>query len=95
MSRYSLQQAATLLGTGRTTLCRELRERGILDADNLPVRQHVTCGRFIVDLKAFQHPGLGEQKPYGKTLITQRGLLWLACVLGREVVLEREAANDG
>ncbi|SDF69064.1 Phage antirepressor protein KilAC domain-containing protein [Onishia taeanensis] len=94
MNRYSLQQAATLLGTGRTTLCAELREQGIFDANNLPLRHHVTAGRFHVQLKAFKHPGLGEEQPYGKTLVTDRGLLWLANVLKKEIVTHREAAND-
>ena len=95
MSRYSLQQAATLLGTGRTTLCRELRAKGIFDAHNLPARHHVSCGRFVVDLKTFEHPGLGEQQPYGKTLVTRHGLLWLANILERDIATQREAANDG
>lgn len=94
MSRYTLQQAAVLLGTGRTTLCAELRERGIFDRHNIPARQHVSAGRFHVDLKAFNHPGLGEAKPYGKTLVTDKGLLWLATQLDRDIVTHREAAND-
>lgn len=92
MSRYDLQTAATLLGTGRTTLCQQLRERHILDDKNLPARAHVAAGRFTVELKAFEHAGLGQAKPYGKTLVTDNGLLWLAATLN--VRLHREAAND-
>lgn len=92
MSRYDLKAAATLLGTGRTTLCQQLRDRHILNDNNLPARQHVTAGRFIVELKWFEHTALGQPKPYGKTLVTERGLLWLATTLN--VSIHREAAND-
>lgn len=92
MSRYDLQTAATLLGTGRTTLCQQLRERRILDDKNLPARAHVAAGRFTVELKSFKHSGLGQAKPYGKTLVTEHGLLWLAATLN--VSIQREAAND-
>ncbi|WP_342594549.1 phage antirepressor KilAC domain-containing protein [Salinicola lusitanus] len=90
--RYDLQTAATLLGTGRTTLCRQLRERHIFDSHNLPQRAHVRAGRFAVEAKSVVNPGLGREVPYGKTLVTERGLLWLAGELG--VRIHREAAND-
>ncbi|SHK37381.1 phage antirepressor KilAC domain-containing protein [Halomonas caseinilytica] len=94
MTRYTLKQAAALLGTGRTTLCRELREMGMLDSHNLGTRQHTSAGRLIVELRTFKHVGLGQPKPYGKTFVTDRGLLYIANRLGRDVVTEREAAND-
>ena len=58
--RYTLQQAATLLGTGRTTLCQQLREIGMLDSHNLGTRPHTSTGRLIVELRTFEHPGLGQ-----------------------------------
>lgn len=90
--RYDLKTTATLLGTGRTTLCRQLRERGILDAQNLPTRQHVRAGRLAVEIKSVVNTGLGREVPYGKTFVTERGLLWLAAELGLRI--HREAAND-
>lgn len=92
--RYSLQQAAALLGTGRTTLCQQLRELGMLDAHNVGTRPHTSSGRLIVELRTFDHPGLGNECPYGKTFVTQRGLLYIAHRLGRQIVTQREAAND-
>ncbi|XKE45721.1 phage antirepressor KilAC domain-containing protein [Halomonas organivorans] len=94
MKRYSLQQAAALLGTGRTTLCRDLREMGMLDANNLGTRPHTAAGRLIVELRTYEHIGMGQPKPYGKTFITERGLMYIATRLGRDVVTHREAAND-
>ncbi|KFF50477.1 hypothetical protein EVC62_02280 [Salinicola endophyticus] len=90
--RFDLRTTATLLGTGRTTLCQQLRERHILDAHNLPAREHVRAGRFVVEAKAVAVPGLGRERAYGKTLVTERGLTWLADQLG--VTVTREAAND-
>lgn len=90
MALYDLRTTATLLGTGRTSLCRELRARGIFDGRNLPGRAHVAAGRFHVELKSHTHCGLGREVPYGKTLVTERGLMWLANVLGRDVTREVE-----
>lgn len=92
--RYTLQQAATLLGTGRTTLCQQLREIGMLDQHNLGTRPHTATGRLVVQLSTFEHTGLGRDRPYGKTLVTERGLLYIARRLGREIVTHRDAAND-
>lgn len=85
MSRYSLQRAAAMLGTGRSTLCQRLRELGMLDANNLATRPHTSTGRMVVELRAFEHPGLGECQPYGKTFITRRGLLYIAAQLDLDI----------
>jgi hypothetical protein len=90
--RYSLKEAAALLGTGRTTLCKQMRELGMLDAQNIATRPHTSAGRLVVELKAFEHGGLGTERPYGKTLVTERGLLYLANRLN--IRIQREAAND-
>ncbi|TFH84940.1 hypothetical protein EQG41_19660 [Billgrantia azerbaijanica] len=90
--RYTLQEAAHLLGTGRTELCRQLRELGMLDARNLGTRPHTSTGRLVVELRQYQHAGLGLPRPYGKTFVTERGLLYIANRLG--VAIQREAAND-
>lgn len=94
MKRYTLQQAASLLGTGRTTLCQQLRELGMLDQNNLATRPHTSTGRMVVELRKFEHVGMGQPRPYGKTFVTERGLMYIAHRLGRDVVTHREAAND-
>ncbi|WP_422101881.1 phage antirepressor KilAC domain-containing protein [Vreelandella sp.] len=90
--RYTLQEAAALLGTGRNTLCKRLRELGMLDASNVATRPHTSTGRLVVESKSFEHNGLGIERPYGKTLVTERGLLYIANRLN--IRLQREAAND-
>ncbi|MCH4563375.1 phage antirepressor KilAC domain-containing protein [Halomonas sp. EGI 63088] len=92
MKRYSLKEAAALLGTGRTTLCQQLREIGMLDSRNLGTRPHTSTGRMVVELREYEHCGLGAARPYGKTFVTERGLLYIATRLG--VRIHREAAND-
>ena len=90
--RYALKEAAALLGTGHITLCKQLRDIGMLDANNLGTRPHTSSGRLVVELKAFEHTGLGTERPYGKTLVTERGLLYIATRLN--IRIQREAAND-
>ncbi|WP_447956533.1 phage antirepressor KilAC domain-containing protein [Vreelandella sp. EE7] len=90
--RYSLKEAAALLGTGRTTLCRQLREIGMLDARNVATRPHTSAGRLVVELKSFEHTGTSTERPYAKTLVTERGLLYIANRL--RIQIKREAAND-
>ena len=90
--RYSLKETAALLGTGRTTVCRQLREIGMLDALNVATRPHTSTGRLVVEFKTYEHTGIGTERPYAKTLVTERGLLYIANRLG--IQIQREAAND-
>lgn len=94
MARYTLKEAATLLGTGRTTLCQQLRDIGMLNDRNLATRPHTSTGRLVVELRTYEHTGLGVDRPYGVTLVTDRGLLYIASRLGYRIVTQREAAND-
>lgn len=90
--RYTLKETAALLGTGHITLCKQLRTIGMLDANNVATRPHTSTGRLVVELKSFKHTGTGDERPYAKTLVTERGLLYIANRLG--VQIQREAAND-
>lgn len=91
--RYSLKQVAALLGTGRTTLCRKLRELGMLDANNLATRPHTASGRLVVEIRAYNNPGFGQPRAYGKTLVTERGIFYIAERLGMEISTAGE--NNG
>lgn len=91
---FTLQQAARLLGTGRNRLTRTLKERGILDQQCLPRQRDVDAGRFKIDLRS--HTGnyeLSQPQLYGKTLVTPKGLQWLAGQLGVTITnADQEAA---
>ena len=42
--------AATILGVGRNTLLKELRERKVFDSDNIPLINYANKGLFIVSI---------------------------------------------
>lgn len=97
MSNYTLREAAKLLGTGQNRLTRDLKERGILDQKRLPAQRHLDAGRFTTKLKQHSKNPLmnnGNGQLYYQTLVTPRGLLWLAKELGVEVeqVSQEQAA---
>jgi phage antirepressor YoqD-like protein len=87
--KYTLGDAAKMLGTGRNRLTAQLKQRGILDHKCLPKKQaDIDAGRFAVDLK--QHHGNpnwneGKGQLYHQTLVTQKGLSWLATLLNVNV----------
>lgn len=89
MRNYTLAEAAKLLGTGRNRLTKDLKARGILDHDRLPKKQaDIDAGRFFIKLKQHAKNPLmngGNGQPYHLTMITPKGLLWLAKLLGVEV----------
>lgn len=78
---YSLKKAAALLGMGRNTLARTLRDEGILGEDNLPAGRYLGGPYLTVKTTTYHHPVLGYTHG-GKTLITERGLDWIAKRLG-------------
>lgn len=95
--RFNLTTAAKLLGTGRNRLISDLKERGILDHNRLPRAADVDAGRFVVQLK--EHTGNplwnnGNGQLYHQTLVTEKGVRWLAGLMNVEIInadLERAA----
>lgn len=85
MPNLTLPQAARLLGTGRNRLIRQLKTLGILDHQRLPRQADVDAGRFVIDLRSHTGNPLWNQgagQLYGITLVTPKGLHWLARQLG-------------
>ncbi|MFL1405404.1 phage antirepressor KilAC domain-containing protein [Marinobacter sp. M1N3S26] len=87
-----LRQAARMLGLGPNKLFRALRERRVLDRNNLPYRSYVDRGLFTTKLKGYQHQVVG-QRPYAVTHVTARGLNWLAREF--DVQIAQEQAHQG
>lgn len=74
---FTLKTAADHLSIGRTTLCNQLRERGIFYTDStLPKPEYIRAGYFVVQTRGYQN-GAGIDKQYTATLITGTGLSWL------------------
>lgn len=78
---YSFDAAAGLLGLGRNTLIRRLRELGLIGQDNLPAGRERGGPHFRVIQRMYHHPVRGWT-PYGRTEITRRGLHYIAEQLG-------------
>lgn len=75
-----MQVVAKVLGTGRTRLFYQLRQRGILMAGNLPYQQYIDAGYFRVVERVWRDQ---EQKPHTtfKTLVTGKGLAYIQKLL--------------
>lgn len=61
------------LGYGRTTLFKNLRERGVLMKNNMPYQERVDSGWFQVVETSWSKPN-GDSHIYCKTLVLQKGL---------------------
>lgn len=97
MKTYTLAQAARLLGTGRNRLIRELKQRGILDHNRVPAQRHIDAGRFTTELRQHTRNPLwndGNGQLYTAALLTPKGLIWLAELLGKPVQFEHQQHQD-
>ena len=84
-----LHEAARMLNLGPQKLYRALRNRKVLDNNNLPYRCYVQQGLFTSELKSYEHPTLGP-KMYATPNVTDKGIKWLA----KEFEVEITEANS-
>ncbi|HCA24823.1 MAG TPA: hypothetical protein DEP32_11730 [Pseudomonas sp.] len=86
---YDLATTAKLLNTGLKRLTADLKARKILDQHCLPYNtSDVDRGRLRVKLKHHNgNPQInnGNGQIYGQTYVTQKGLRWLADLMGVEI----------
>ena len=78
----SIQEVAAQMNIGSNTLFAVLRDKGILfreGSSNLPKREHIEAGRFIVVEEPFRVSG--EDRVYSRTRVTPKGELWLAQII--------------
>ena len=78
----SVQEVAAILGFGSTTFFSILRDKGILyktNGTNLPKREHIEAGRFIVIEEPYTRNG--EEHAYSRTFVTPKGEIWLAKIM--------------
>ena len=84
----SMGDAAKLLnikGIGRNTLFRILRDRGVLQWDNVPYQRYVSAGYFEVKERYVEQ--CGDIAVKKTTYVTQRGLEWLRKTLNGVVAI--------
>jgi anti-repressor protein len=65
-----------IVGVGRTTLFRLLREKGLLRWNNEPYQEFIDRGYFEVKIQVFQD-GLGGERINKKTLVTPKGVQYI------------------
>ncbi|WP_307402173.1 phage antirepressor KilAC domain-containing protein [Pseudomonas cedrina] len=70
---YNADQAAKLIGTGRTRLLQFMRQKGWITRSNEPYQAKIEAGLLDVKLGTFEHPIQGTI-PTCSTLITGKGL---------------------
>jgi len=73
-----MQEAASYLaykGLGRNNLFKLLRERGILNSNNLPYRKYIESGMFKCVVSTYIVEGVSLNT--NKTLVTPKGLGWM------------------
>ena len=73
----SLNDAAKSLHQGRNKMVSELRKRAILDSNNISYQRFIEQGYF--EIKITPVPALNYS--YRSTLVTNKGLIWLAKIL--------------
>lgn len=76
---FSMNQTAKLLSWGRNKLFAELRDRGILLADNLPAQNQINAGRFVVKDTVVDR-GI-KSIIVSQTFVTTKGQVWLNEIL--------------
>ncbi len=91
-SDLSMSEAAAVLGIGRNTLFKQLRDLGVLRNNNLARSDLIQAGLFRIEFRQFTKPDdrFAIRQHYGVTLVTEKGLNYLYELIDRE-----EKRNDG
>ena len=86
-STFSMQEVAKVLnfeGVGRNKLFAFLREKKILDKNNIPYQQYVEQGLFRLIETTWTHPSSGDVMVNTKTVVYQKGLDYISKILLKE-----------
>jgi len=62
---------------GRNLLYQKLRDMGILNSNNKPYQSFIASNHFRLVERSYTHPKTGESVLYFKTLLTQKGIIYL------------------
>lgn len=79
----SLKYASQRLGIGHRSLMQRMRDKGLLDARNLPAHPDRDKCYLVTRENRYHHPEHGMQYPR-TTRVTDAGIPWLANQLGIE-----------
>jgi len=76
LNTLTMQEAAKIVGIGSKKLFKLLREKKVLNQNNLPYQRYIDNGYLKVDSGSWNHPEVGE-KLYAKTIVTVKGVEWI------------------
>jgi len=74
---YTVQEAAKLIGIGSKKLFILLKEKNILDINNLPKRNYTEAGYLKTKLSSWTHPTTGQYQIRSRPIVTSKGVKWL------------------
>lgn len=80
---YTLQDAAKMLGIGLRQIFSMLRDRRILNRENVPYQRYITQGLLDVRKEHWYHPTTGTRY-HARPVVTNKGLQWLEHKLLKE-----------
>lgn len=86
----NLTQAAAVLGIKPRALRMQLRERGIITAAGTLAAPYVGQGNLYMDPRSRWNRTLNTYSHYAVLMATERGISWLAALLGITVTVTRE-----
>ncbi len=73
--RYTVQEAAKMMGVGSITLFRTLREANVINVNNTPYQQYIDQG--ILAVKQREWATSTGPRFYSRTMITNKGIKWI------------------
>lgn len=88
----TIPQAAAVLGIGPRKLRARMRELGLIDDDNKLVSRERDRGRLFIDTRMRPNSAIGGYSHYGVIMVTEKGMGWLAGLLGITVTKKDAAA---
>lgn len=78
---FDIDEAAKIMGTGRTRLLKYLRKHRVLMSSthrfNRPYQKHLDAGQFEVKHLQYMNRNTGELKLKSMPFLTGKGLIWL------------------
>ncbi len=78
-----IQQAAYHLDIGSKTLYKLLRNKKIINSNNVALDKYVKSGEFVIDHKTYVVPTTGKDKSYYITLVTPKGMSLLRDIVNQ------------
>lgn len=86
VNAHSFNRAAKILGWGRNTLMKTLRDDKVLMESNMPYQRHLNANRFQVKESSFEIQGVKHIT--STTFVTGKGMQWLSQQYNTRIQME-------